>query len=326
MPTLLAICMAWGHCKETQTTDQFSLWLSIIALVGIVCAHLCTNLLDDYFDYKNAGIESRERLNRAGMRARIGKAPYLAEGRATLRDTLRAASVFGAIAVIMGVVIALYRGWPVVLIAGIGLLLGFFYSAKPIAIGYRGLGELDTGLMFGPLLMMGTSIAAGGALFGSLIWMSIAVGLLVTNIVYTHSIMDADADRSVGKQTLATLLGTKRRQLVAEWVFNFVPPLIVIGCVICHVMSPAFLLSLLSLPISLALYRSMKDFYREKETAGDTAHPTASPYHPRWWMGNMAHWDDIVKLGIDWFMYRWYLARNYITLFVLLAAIATFIG
>lgn len=322
LPTLLAICMAWGYTLRPEGQNyQFSLLYSLLALIGVICAHLCTNLLDDYFDYRNAGIEEREKLNRAGMRARIGKAPYLANGEATLKQTLKAACSFGGVALVVGLLVVLHRGWPIAIIMAAGAFCGFFYSAKPIALCYRGLGELDTGLMFGPLLMIGTSFTACDTITWGIVCTSVAVGLLVTNIVYTHAIMDAEADRSVGKQTLATLLKTEQRQMAAEWCFNFLPPILLIVAVIMKLINPASLLALLSLPIGITLYRSMKQFYIEKSTPDHTH----QPYQRRWWMLNMENWEDIEKYKLDWFMYRWYLARNYITLFAFLMAIAAFL-
>ena len=66
-PSLVGICLAFASGGGVW-------WAAVIGVVGVVAAHLSVNLLDDYFDYRNAGIESREQLVRAGMRARIGKA------------------------------------------------------------------------------------------------------------------------------------------------------------------------------------------------------------------------------------------------------------
>lgn len=321
MPTLLSISVAWYYCRHNGVREDFSLWLALAALIGVVCAHLCTNLLDDYFDYKNAGIEERERLNRAGMRARMGKAPYLAEGTATLKQTFQAASVFALIAVVMGAIVCLYRGWPVLVILGLGAFFGYFYSAKPIALCYRGLGELDTGLMFGPLLMSGTFVAACGHLTWGFLGLSVAIGLLVTNIVYTHAIMDADADLSVGKHTLATMLGTQKRQMVAEWIFNFLPYVVVVACVAMGLLPLYTLVVLAVLPFGVALFKSMQQFYVEKnQPQADRA-----ALRPKPWMGNMENWDAIVAGGVDWFMFRWYLARNHVTFFSLVFVVLAFV-
>ena len=81
--------------------------------------------------------------------------------------------------------------------------MGISYSGKPLRLGYYGYGELLIGLMFGPLLMIGVQYAACGVLDGRIVLVGIAVGLLVTNILYSHSVLDAQADAQMEKLTLA---------------------------------------------------------------------------------------------------------------------------
>lgn len=297
-PAFLAACMAFGH-------DGFNLLIALLALVGVICAHCSINLLDDYFDYKNAGIESREKLVRAGMRARLGKCPYLAEGKASLKETRNVAYLFGLIAVVCGCGVCFFRGWEVLIFIFAGAFLGYFYSGKPFSIAYHGLGELLTGLMFGPLLMPGMYFAACGEICSEIWFMSVAVGLLVVNILYTHSVLDCEADKSVSKTTLAVLLKTPARQLAGCWCFCFVPFLVVLLGVVLKQLSPVFLLSWSALPMSVGLFSMMRKFFSDPNYQ----------YERKKWMGQMENWDAIVDAKIDWFMIRWFLARNIITLF-----------
>ncbi|MEE0895968.1 MAG: prenyltransferase, partial [Bacteroidales bacterium] len=62
MPAILAVVMAFG-------SEDFSIWASVVAVLGIVAAHLGMNLADDYFDYKVGTSESRKHLVRQGFRA-----------------------------------------------------------------------------------------------------------------------------------------------------------------------------------------------------------------------------------------------------------------
>lgn len=325
MPAIMALCIigsqsSWGGFWQFGQ-GYFSLPLAIIALIGIVCAHLSVNLFDDYFDYKNAGIESREKLNRAGMRARIGKALYLAEGKATLADTRRVASLFGLVAIVAGGAILYFRGLPIIILAACGGFLGFFYSAKPFMFCYRGMGELVTGIIFGPLLMLGMGQAAAGIFDPGLGLISVAVGLLVINILYTHSIMDAAPDESVGKKTLATILHTPVKMLAGSFVFNFFPYAFVVLAVVLGWVSPWVLVSFVTLPMAVSLFKLMIDYCEENAKGLPPAQTKI-----KWWMGPMSNWDGIVAAGIDWFMIRWFLARNMLTYLVLLISIGAFIN
>ena len=314
IPTVVAVCMAFAGSDDGN-------WLcAVLALVGVVCAHLSTNLLDDYFDYRNAGITSRQKLARAGMRARLGKAQYLADGQATLGQTFAVAAAFGVVALLCGAVVLYLQGWPIACFALAGAFLGFFYSAPPFKLCYRGLGELLTGLMFGPLLMGGTYYAVSRTLSPSVWWISSAIGLLVVNILYTHSIMDRQADISVGKTTLAVIVSPgeepRRGMLLAfSLLFTYLPYLLVVAGVLTATLQYSTLLVFVTLPMAVGLTRLMSDFL----------------YHPqrvatrRWWMGPMSQWDAIMQAGIDWFMIRWFLARNLLSLFAVITAVSVFL-
>ncbi|MDE5731803.1 MAG: hypothetical protein K2H95_02020, partial [Bacteroidales bacterium] len=60
----------------------------------------------------------------------------------------------------------------------------------------------------GPLMMTGIYYAVTGTLDWKILWLSAAVGLLVTNIVYSHSVLDSVPDRKMGKKTMAHLMGS----------------------------------------------------------------------------------------------------------------------
>ena len=199
LPGFLAIGMSLDY-------GSFSWGLSLVALCGVACAHLGMNLLDDYYDYRQGSGEKRVKLAAGGVRARVAKYPYLTSGQATVGDLVVAISLFLLLAVVAGSVVIYFRGVVPFYITVVGAILGISYSGKPLRLGYYGYGELLIGLMFGPLLMIGVQYAACGVLDGRIVLVGIAVGLLVTNILYSHSVLDAQADAQMEKLTLARLL------------------------------------------------------------------------------------------------------------------------
>ena len=87
LPALVAIFFA-------AKSDSFSLTLSVVALLGVMSAHLGANLWDDYFDLKKNDSSYRDRLASNGIRARIAKCDYIQDGRATVKQLFIAASLF----------------------------------------------------------------------------------------------------------------------------------------------------------------------------------------------------------------------------------------
>ena len=323
LPCLTAVVLCIGQ-------DGFLWWLAVPVVLGICAAHLGMNLADDYFDYKHDS-RTRADISSTSVRARMEKCHYLGEGKATVSQLGWAIVGFLGFAALMGGVAFaaqwILHGWQaamgIIIYAVLGLIVGINYSGKPLELGFHGLGELVIGLMFGPLLMLGVQAALTGTLFSwPMLCMSVAIGCMVTNIVYVHSVMEVNADAELGKMTFARLLfeakkrkgeEAKGKRLMVIFIgFFAIVPFILLGLGIAMGWwSPWYLLTLVTLPMSVFLIHSTRLF----------AYGLPRNDNPRWWMGPMGDWDNYVKAGMDWFLFRWLLARNICTFFCLVLMI-----
>jgi 1,4-dihydroxy-2-naphthoate octaprenyltransferase len=311
LPALTAVAVA-------HTMPDFSWWLSLLAVVGVAFAHLGINLFDDYFDYKKKKQDYREELVHEGIRARIGKCPYLVSGEATLKQLLIACCVFCGIALIFGAVIFYFRRDNVLFISLLTLLtaiLGVQYSAPPLRLSYHGFGEILIGVIFGLMNMIGTYFAACGDFDTKIVLLAFPIGLLVMNIVYIHSILDFFPDKKIGKQTLAVILNNQKAMLAVLFFVIFLPFLIIICGVIYEFLLPKYLFVLLTLPMAISLFYMMIEFVRNPERQ----------FAPKFWLGPFNQWKLIVEHKIEWFMIRWLTARNLISFFCLIIIILTFV-
>lgn len=308
LPTLTAVALSFGG-------NEFNWIAAAASLAGVMFLHLGLNLLDDWFDYKVGSAEARSKVANEGFRGRMIKYPYLVSGDATHSDLLKAVAVFLFCAALMGAAAIAVRGWNIIWWVIAGLVIGVSYSGGPLKLGYRGLGELVIFLMFGPLLVTGVYYAITGTLDWKMICLSVSIGLLVTNIVYSHSVLDAVPDSKMGKKTMAHLMGSAKGQIAFSAFLNTVPYLIVVAGVVFGQMHPAYLAVLLVLPVSLWLVRSLNDFVHEREV----------PVEPKKWMGPMGDFDRFRKAGLDWFMIRWLTARNIVMFFCTILIIVNLI-
>lgn len=308
LPALTAVALSYGG-------EEFSVVAALASIVGVIFLHLSMNLLDDWFDYKAGSAEARQKVANEGFRGRMVKYPYLTSGQATHSQLMKAVLIMLSLAGVAGAVVLAVRGWAVLWWVLAALVIGYSYSGGPLKLGYRGLGELDIFLMFGPLLMTGVHFAITGTLGWKIIWLSIAVGMLVTNIVYSHSVLDAEVDTKAGKKTMAHLMGTGKGQIVFSALLNTLPYLMVVLGVVMGQIHPAYLAVLLVLPVSLWLVHSLNDFVNGKEET----------YEPKKWMGPMGDFERFRKAGLDWFMIRWLTARNIVMMFCVIIIIVNLI-
>lgn len=310
MPSVTALVLALN-------IDGFNYLAAIIAVAGIMFAHLGMNLADDYFDYIQVPQQSRDNLVRKGIRARTSKCPYLKDGSATLPQLRNAMIIFLAIAALCGAAVALFNfSTQLLWVVAITLVLGIFYSAPPLKLSYRGLGELIIGIIFGPLLMTGISLAGCGYIDSTIAIISVPVGLLVTNILFTHSFLDKEADKAAGKMTLARLLNSNSANLVVSIVLNIAPFAIVTYGVIAGWFHWAYLFILIALPRALWLVDSLFKFAKGIEI--ETGNP------PRF-LGKFPNWEATCNAGLSWFMIRWLTCRNLVSQYCGIAASVTIV-
>lgn len=316
LPALLAIVLCIGQ-------PGFVWWIAILAFSGVCIGHLGLNLADDYYDYRRDS-RIRSTLSKSSIRARLDKCTYINNGDATIDDLRHAMIVFLAIAGGFGCLCVLAQfllnGWQsalwVVMYAILGLFVGINYSGGPLKLCMHGLGELVIGLMFGPLLMLGVQAAVCGIAFSwPMAVMSAAIGLLVTNIVYVHSVMETAADAELGKMTFARLFKSRNTQLFFVAVFALLPFCLLGLGIYLGWWSWWYLATLLTLPMSVYLIYSLQRFVNGLPTNDN----------PRWWMGPMTEFEIFKETGIDWFLIRWLLARNIVMYWCLILIIVQII-
>ena len=308
LPALTAVALSVGN-------QDFNVFTAIAAVVGVIFLHLSLNLLDDWFDYNEGSAEARQKVASEGFRGRMVKYPYLTSGEATHSELLKASLCFLLFAAVMGGFVIAFRGWNILFWIAAGLIFGVSYSGGPLKLGFRGLGEMVIFLMFGPLLMTGIYYSITGVLDLKIIWLSVAVGLLVTNIVYSHSVLDSIPDAKMGKKTMAHLMGSAKWQIFFSALLNTLPYIMVASGVLLGQMHPAYLCVFLVLPVSLWLVRSLNDFVNGREVS----------LEPKKWMGPMGDFDKYRQAGVDWFLLRWLTARNIVTFFCMILIIVNLI-
>lgn len=174
-----------------------NLRLLALALVGSVAIQAGANLVNDYYDYRK-GADSPRSLGATGPLLRGDLAP-------------RQVLVGGLVAFAIGSAIGLYLvsvAGPFIFWLGLfSVLVGFFYTAGPFALAYVGLGEVAVFLFMGPVMVIGSYYLQTHAVTLPVVLASLPVGFLVAAILHANNLRDLDSDRTIGKRTLATLLG-----------------------------------------------------------------------------------------------------------------------
>src|SRR5918997_6532453 len=124
-------------------------------------------------------------------------------------------AAFYAVALIVGLVLLQMRGsWALLAIGVLGVILSLGYTAPPLKLVYRGLGEITTAVGFGPLMLLGAYVVQSqGIVTLEPIVASLPIAILVALILYVNEVPDRPADARTGKRTLPVRLS---RRLVID--------------------------------------------------------------------------------------------------------------
>ena len=109
-------------------------------------------------------------------------------------------------------------GYPYVALVGLlGLLAGLLYSADPVKLMSRALGEITIFLAFGPLITWGTYYVLTGHLTWPAFFLGFPLGFLITAVVWINQFPDFQADRAAQKNNLVVRLGLEH----SRWIYLF---------------------------------------------------------------------------------------------------------
>jgi 1,4-dihydroxy-2-naphthoate polyprenyltransferase len=219
---------------------SFSPLAFLLCLAGGVALQAGTNMVNDYFDWRLGADHSGS----------LGPSRVIQEGWLSPRTVLIGGTGFFVLGGLAGFALVGLAGWPILLLGLIGIPLAYGYTAPPLKLAYRGLGELNVFVLMGPLMVLGGFLVhrAAGLRIASVA--SLPIGCLVAAILHANNIRDLDDDRALGKQTLATIVGPTWAKVEFDALVGGAY-LALIVAVWRRVLPIPALLALFSLPIAL---------------------------------------------------------------------------
>jgi 1,4-dihydroxy-2-naphthoate polyprenyltransferase len=116
----------------------------------------------------------------------------------------------GAILIVFYIYLQYRTDLRTLLLGGLGILFGFFYSSKPIRWSYHGLGEILIGFCYGWLPIATGFFLFTGFFSPQILLLSIPVGFSIFNVILINEFPDEEADRAVGKKNLVVRFGKER--------------------------------------------------------------------------------------------------------------------
>lgn len=184
-----------------------------VTLVFALVAHAGANVLNDYYDALNGS----DADNGDRIYPYTGGSRFIQNGILTTRETGRFGYGLMAVVIPAGLWLAAVSAPALIAIGLAGLFVGWAYSAPPLRLMSRGLGEfaITTGWL---LVVIGSDYVQRRSFSFEPIAAGLGFALLVANVLYVNQFPDVRADARAGKKTLVVRLGVAR----ARWGYALI--------------------------------------------------------------------------------------------------------
>jgi 1,4-dihydroxy-2-naphthoate octaprenyltransferase len=249
VPVLLGIAIAASH-------GAFDLWLALLTVIGAAFAHLGINVANDIFDTLSGADEANPNPTKFSGGSRVVLYDLV-----TLRGLIALDAVLFGAAAAIGLFLVWATGSLTLLIIGLaGIAIGLAYTAPPLKLVYRGLGEIAVALGFGPIMLLGAYVVQTGTLSWEATVASVPVAILISLVLYVNEIPDRAGDAAAGKRTLPV-------RLPADVVTNLYlgAAIVAFGLIVTGVVSGLFppftLLALAAAPLAVRVYNGIRAKY-----------------------------------------------------------------
>ena len=280
----------------------------ILAFFGICFLHLATNVYDDYFDYKALIKQLDFNKSEYLKNTQKTKCRYIIAGLVSEKEVFLLASLYMAIAGFLGIILYFKCGSGVLYFGAIGAVIAILYSF----LSKVKLSELAVGIAYGPALYGGVYYVMTKTYSWDVFVLSIPTTIMTIILLYIHTVMDFDFDISEGKKTLANSFDSQLDSLIvlkSLLIASYLSPILL--CIF-DILDWQVFGVLLTIPLALDLYNSIKDF---------SINPQSVPTR-RWFHFPMENLKAIKNIKAEAFMIRMYQSRNLMIYFSLLLTFA----
>jgi 1,4-dihydroxy-2-naphthoate octaprenyltransferase len=194
-----AVPVLVGGAAAVHEGAAFRPLVFVATLVSALLIQIGTNFANDYSDFHRG----------ADHAGRLGPTRVTQGGLISHASVRRGILVAFGLAALLGAWLAWVGGWPIVAIGVLSIICGLAYTGGPWPFGYHGLGDVFVFIFFGVVAVTGTAFLQMAAWSRFALWLSVPIGLLVSNILVINNLRDLPTDAAAGKRTLAVRIGDR---------------------------------------------------------------------------------------------------------------------
>lgn len=235
-----------GLATSAASGVSINALLAVCTVLGAILFHAAANVLNDYYDALNG----TDDCNTQRLYPFTGGSRFIQNGVLSKQQTARFGFALLGAGILLGLYLLQHSDRGLLFIGLLGTFIAWAYSAPPLSLNSRGLGELCIATAFGLLIIVGADYVQRGEFSLFPLLLAVPYGLLTSNLLYINQFPDREADEKAGKHHLVVRLGAQK----GRWGYLLllvVANLWLLGLVISGLVTPWALLALLAAPIGV---------------------------------------------------------------------------
>ncbi len=228
-------------------THQWSWPRFLVTLASVLCIDMGTTGFNSFFDFASGTDIKEYNLEKDKVLVHEGVNPLAALG-----ISLALYAIGGA----LGLLLAYWTSWKLLLAGAVSMAIGFLYTGGPFPISRTPFGELFAGGFLGSILFLIAVYVQKLTLNASDVLVSLPFSLLIGLILTVNNTCDKKADIIAGRRTLSILLSQKT-------IIKIMKATLILSWGLSILTAALGLLPLLSLPLfAVSFLLSAKTYHR----------------------------------------------------------------
>ncbi|OPY31219.1 MAG: 1,4-dihydroxy-2-naphthoate octaprenyltransferase [Methanomassiliicoccales archaeon PtaU1.Bin124] len=255
---LTGVAFAW--------TIKSEYLIGILILLDVFLLALFVNISNDYFDHRSGADKNRWKYHDKKVKEDLKETfneKFFWEGNAFDRGivTDRTGQIIivalAVCAAALAIPILLYGGWMVVAMGAVAFFLSYFYTAPPLNLGARGLGEVDVFLSF-TLISMFSYLVLVPEFSWEMMFIALTVGLVVMLMRVVDQMFGYEAHLEAKEKDFSVRFG---REGAAKITLSLLCVIYAIDLMLVLFFNVLFVLAFLTIP----LFMQMRGIFANKD-------------------------------------------------------------
>lgn len=208
MPVIL------GSVYSLYAYKAINYFYLLVLVTAMVLVQSAVNMINDYYDFTRGRDLNEKKDEKA-----------LVSGEVTTNQLKYIIMTYLMLAFMIGILIGSKTSYMILVIALVGGIIGFLYTAGPMPISSTPLGEIISGVTMGIGITCTVVFIQSEAIDANMILMALPTTIFIGTIMLSNNLSDLVGDRITGRKTLPVIIGIRNSEKL--WITNIILLLII---------------------------------------------------------------------------------------------------